>query len=388
MKYIRAWFNLMAILILILFCIFIAPKIIILFMPFIIGWIISLTANPAVCFLEKKLRIKRKTGSVLVITGVILTLSYGIYFFMRKAVAEVGGFIQNVPQMWQDMELRFSSLGNKWESVIDRFPDELVVKVRQIGGDLGREMGSILGELSVPTADAVGSLAQGIPNGMIFLIMCLLSSYFFVAEKHKIDNIITKILPKSWTVKCIILKQTTIDVLAGYVKAQFKIEIWIYLLIVMGLLLLKVRSAYLIAIPISLLDILPLFGTGTILVPWALFNLLSGKYTFALGLLAIWGVSQLVRQLIQPKMIGKAVGMQPLPTLILLYIGYKIAGFMGMIFAVPFGMLAVAMNGAGFFDNTKLSIKVLWNGFDKLRNFTEEEKEEIEIKCSGTLKDK
>ena len=170
-----------------------------------------------------------------------------------------------------------------------------------------------------------------------------------------------------------LLKQTTIDVILGYLKAQFKIEIWVYLIITVGFMLLRIRYGYLIAIPIALLDILPVFGTGTVLVPWTLFKLLSGDYIYAFGLIVIWGVSQLVRQIIQPKMIGDSMGMAPIPTLVLLYIGYKLAGVVGMIVAVPLGILVLAMDEAGFFDNTKKSLGILWHGFNEFRQFEEED---------------
>ena len=94
---------------------------------------------------------------------------------------------------------------------------------------------------------------------------------------------------------------------------------------------------------------------------------------FALGLMVIWGIGQLVRQIIQPKVIGDSMGMAPIPTLVHLYVGYKLAGFVGMVAAVPLGILVLAMNDAGFFDNCKKSIRILWYGFQEFRQFTEED---------------
>ena len=234
-------------------------------------------------------------------------------------------------------------------------------------------MSVIVGELSVPTVDAVGRFAGNIPGAMIAVIMCLLSAYFFVAGKNNGTNLLKKILPSSWRKKCLLLKKTTLDVVTGYIKAQFKIEIWVYLILAAGLMLLRVRYGYLIAIPIALLDVLPVFGTGTVLVPWTIFKLLTGDYMFALGLMVIWGIGQLVRQIIQPKVIGDSMGMAPIPTLVHLYVGYKLAGFVGMVAAVPLGILVLAMNDAGFFDNCKKSIRILWYGFQDFRQFTEDD---------------
>lgn len=372
-KYRKSFANLSLILVIILGCIFIAPKIILLFMPFIIGWFLALLANPLVKFFEEKLKIKRKAGSALVIISVIAGICIFIYALGNRVVNSFIGLLKVIPDMWQDMKIEFVGLSQKWSKVINSLPQEVIDKAEELGETIGTEVGIIVGELSMPTADAVGNFAGNIPGIIIAVIMCLLSSYFFVAEKDYVSNIFKKIMPPSWMKKCQLLKKTTIDVIVGYIKAQFKIEIWVYLIVAVGLMILKVRYGYFIAIPIALLDILPVFGTGTILVPWTIFKLLSGDYMYALGLMIIWGVGQLVRQVIQPKMIGDSMGMAPIPTLVHLYVGYKLAGMIGMIVAVPLGILVLAMNEAGFFDNAKKSVQILWHGFHEFRQFTEDD---------------
>lgn len=374
-KYGKAFVNLILIAVIVLVCVFVAPKIMLLFMPFIIGWFLASLANPLVRFFEEKIKIKRKASSVLVIVSVIAGICLLIYAIGNRLVKELIGLMQVMPDMWQDIKMEFVGVSQKWSNVIDSLPREVVEKAEGLGEAIGSEVSVIVGELSVPTADALGNLAQNIPGAVIAVIMCLLSAYFFVAEKDYVTNFLKKVFPASWMKKCLLLKQTTIDVIVGYLKAQFKIEIWVYLLVAAGLMLLRVRYGYLIAIPIALLDILPVFGTGTILIPWTIFKLLTGDYMYALGLLIIWGVGQLLRQIIQPKMIGDSMGMAPIPTLVLLYVGYKLAGVVGMIVAVPLGILVLAMDEAGFFDNGKKSIRVLWHGFNEFRQFTEEDLE-------------
>ena len=370
-KYGKACVNLIAAVAIVLGGLFIVPKIIPLFMPFIIGWFLACLANPPVRFFEEKIKIKRKAGSALVIVSVIAGICFLIYAVGSRLIKELIGMLRVMPEIWHEIEIEFVGLSQKWSKVINSLPKEVIEKAEELGETIGTEMSVIVGELSVPTADAVGNFAQNIPGIIIAVIMCLLSAYFFVAEKDYVSNLLKKIIPFSWTKKCLLLKKTTIDVIVGYLKAQFKIEVWVYLILAVGLMLLKVRYGYLIAVPIALLDILPVFGTGAVLMPWTMFKLLSGDYMYALGLLIIWGVSQLVRQVIQPKMIGDSMGMPPIPTLVLLYVGYKVAGVIGMIVAVPLGILVLAMNDAGFFDNSKKSIRILWHGFNEFRQFTE-----------------
>lgn len=159
----------------------------------------------------------------------------------------------------------------------------------------------------------------------------------------------------------------------GYFKAQFRIEIWMYLLLVLGLWILKVNYAFLIALGIAFLDFLPVFGTGTVLMPWAVIKILSADYRMAIGLMIIWCGGQLARQIIQPKIVGDSIGVAPVPTLFLLFIGYKMAGVFGMIIAVPIGIIFINMYEEGVFDTTKNSIRILVAGINSFRRLEEED---------------
>jgi predicted PurR-regulated permease PerM len=142
-----------------------------------------------------------------------------------------------------------------------------------------------------------------------------------------------------------------------------------YILLLVGLMILNVRYAFLIALLMAFLDFLPFFGTGIVLVPWAVITLIGGNYIRAIGFIVIWGVGQFFRQLIQPKIMGDSIGVEPIPTLFLLFAGYRIAGVVGMLIAVPIGIIVINMNEAGFFDTPKYSIKILvknLNGFRRL----------------------
>ena len=133
----------------------------------------------------------------------------------------------------------------------------------------------------------------------------------------------------------------------GYFKAQFRIEVWMYVLLLVGLTVMKVRYGILIALLMAFLDFLPFFGTGIVLVPWAIVTVIGGNYLRAIGFLIIWGAGQLFRQLIQPKIMGESIGMEPIPTLFLLFIG--------------------------FFDTPKYSVRILVKNINRFRQLSEED---------------
>lgn len=110
---------------------------------------------------------------------------------------------------------------------------------------------------------------------------------------------------------------------------------------------------------------LPIFGTGTVLIPWAVFKLLSGDLRYAVGLVILYLVTQLVRRVIEPKLVGDSIGINPLVTLVFMYVGYRLSGVLGMILAVPIGAITINFYKAGVFDGAINGLKEALNDFLK-----------------------
>lgn len=376
-KYLKVLLNLVIALAILLLCIFLVPRVISFFMPFVIGYVIALIASPLVRFFEEKLKIRRKAGTAVVIIAVIALVVFGLYLIGAKLVQEAVGFVEALPQMWSNLESEIKEIGANLSVLYSRLPFNLEDAVNNAAAALSGYMGDLIGSIGSPTIEAVGNFAKQVPSVVIAVIMTLLSAYFFVAEKHTLTDFIDKYMPKSLKERYDLMKRSLARAIGGYLKAQFKIEVWMYVLLVIGFSILRVDYALLIAIGVAFLDLLPFFGTGTVLVPWAVIKLFSGNYLMAIGLLVIWGVGQLARQLIQPKIVGDSIGVPPIPTLFLLFIGYKVGGVLGMILAVPLGIIVYTMYQEGAFDTSVNSLKILVAGVNNFRRLTEEDMEHI-----------
>lgn len=377
--YLKVFVNLGIMLALLLFCIFILPRIIIYFMPFVVGWIIALIAGPLVKFFEKKLKIRRKAGSAFVIISVIALVILAGYFVGAKITEGVVSFVGEVPEMWESAQKDFEEIGRKMERAIRYLPEGVRDTFNKITANIDEYMGGLLGGLSTPTIEALSRFAKNLPSILISIIMCLLSSYFFVADKDYVADKLSKALPDAILEYVDMVKRGLRHAVGGYFKAQLKIELWMYLLLVIGFWILRVKYAFIIAIGVAFLDMLPFFGTGTVLLPWAAVKFLSGDYTMVIGLLIIWGVGQLARQLIQPKIVGESVGLSPIPTLFLLFIGYKAGSVVGMIIAVPIGIIVLTMYEEGVFDTTLNSLKILYASISNFRHLNEDDMEAVKI---------
>lgn len=374
-RYTKAVLNLLLAAVLLLLCLFVLPKIIVIFLPFVIGWLIAAIANPLVLFFEKKLRIKRKAGSAVAIIMAIAIVILAGYFFITRLVSAGVGFAYSLPGLWKTVEADFREIAQNLNVVYDGLPVDIKSGLEAVGEKMDGYMGRLVETIGTPTMNAIGNFAKNIPGMLINTIMCILSSYFFVAEKENIVLIVQKYIPKrirdKWGLVCSSLK----NAVGGYFKAQLKIELWIYLLLLAGFLLLNIPYGPLVAFLIAVLDFLPFFGTGAVMIPWAVIKILSADYQMAVWLFVIWGVGQLLRQIIQPKIVGDSLGIAPLPTLVLLFIGYRMSGMVGMIVAVPVGIILLNMNRSGVFDTFKTSIRILVTGLDAFRRFDEEDKE-------------
>ena len=155
------------------------------------------------------------------------------------------------------------------------------------------------------------------------------------------------------------LKNDVKKLIGGYFLAQFRIMFVVAVILVVGFLVLGIKYAFLIGVLVAILDFLPLFGTGTVLIPWALFKLLSADYLLAAGLALLYVLTQVIRQVIQPKIVGDSMGLPPLWTLVFLYLGFKIHGISGMIIAVPLGIFVMNLYQYGAVDGMIESAKEL-----------------------------
>lgn len=372
--------NLLVSLVILLLCIFLIPRLILFFMPFVVGWIISCIANPLVVFLENKLKIRRKAGTVMVIICVIaavIGIGYGVGTVLFH---QISGFIGEVPEMWNTLQHDFDNFGR----FINQYIGDRAPKFAELVNDLGNVVGELIKDLpksfDFSSFAGMGSMVGSIAGVIISVIMCMLSAYFFIADREWVTNFIQKHLPKSLFQKYDVFVTSLKQAVGGYFKAQFRIEVWMYLLLLVGFSLLKVRYALLIALLVAFLDLLPFFGTGIVLIPWAVITVISGNYIRAIWFLVIWGAGQLFRQLIQPKIMGDSIGMEPIPTLFLLFAGYRLAGVGGMLVAVPIGIIVVNMNEAGFFDTPKYSLKILIKNINRFRRLDEQDMKVLEEK--------
>lgn len=371
--YVKVVLNILTTLVILTLCLFLLPKLIYFFFPFVIGWIIALIASPVVRFFEEKLKVRRKGASVIVIVAVLAAVISIVYTAASILIREGISFINELPMLLEGIKAEFIQVGANLQGIYNRLPKDMQNTLNNIGIEMSDFFGGMMEDAGTPTFEAVGNVARQLPDIFLGTIMCILSAYFFVADKNYMSDAMQRFVPDSIRYRFNLIRRSFRKAVGGYFKAQLKIEFWVYILLVIGLLTLHVRYALLVALGIAFMDLLPVFGTGTIMIPWAIIEILGKNYTMAVGLLIVWCVGQLVRQMIQPKIVGDSMGMDAIPTLFLLFIGYKAGGVLGMILAVPIGIIFVNLYEEGVFDTTKQSVQILVAGFNRFRKIQPED---------------
>ena len=347
--------------------IYVGIKAIFYFMPFVIGWILSVIAGPLVTFLEKKLKIMKRLGSAITII-LVLALCIGlIYLIISQIWEDISVLIRNFPSMYHDLERGLSQIGTQGNTLFERFPEQIQNSWATLMNNLDDTASSLIGRIGEPTIEVAGNVAKRIPSVLIGTIVAFVSAYFFIADKENLGEWVKKVVPKSITSRLLLVGENLKYAMGGYFKAQFKIMGVVFAILLVGFTLMQIRFSILLAIVIAFLDFLPFFGTGTALIPWAIYKFLVGDYKMVAALVILYGVTQLVRQLIQPKLVGDSMGLNPLYTLFLLYLGYRVGSVLGMIFAVPIGLILLNLYQAGAFDYILNDVKILAEGILSLR---------------------
>lgn len=347
--------------------IFLGPRLLRFFMPFVVGWILALLANPLVRFLERRVKLVRRHGSMLIIIAalaIVISLFYGAGLLVYR---EMGSFLADAPEIYQSVIAEIENALQNGRKLAEYFPQNLQPPLLAFSDNLDGLFGKLVSRAAEPTVQIAGHVAKSIPNLLVNMVIIILSSYLFLADRESIMRWLKEHLPAFVFRYIEYMKRDAKGLIGGYFLAQFRIMCVVALILAAGFLVLGVRYGVLLAFLTAILDFLPIFGTGTVLFPWAVVKLFAGEYAYATGLILLYILTQVVRQIIQPKIVGESMGLPPLMTLFLLYLGFKLRGLTGMILAVPVGLVFINFYKYGAFDSMIRNFRMLMEAIQKFR---------------------
>lgn len=296
--------------------------------PLIIAFVTALLLEPFVKYLQRKLNFKRIYAVTLSFLTFLLVLAAASYFILLTIIEQGIVFIQQLPQLVSNMDTsRINSLLKKWENYSETLPHEFIASIE----NTFLSMRQSLIDIAQSGAEGLLNLVSSIPDFLFQFIVYLIAVFLFSAELPSIITKTSQLFHERTKEKITIVFNQLNRVLVGFLIAQLILSGVTFFLALSGLLILKVKYSVVISLIIVLVDLLPILGTGSFLVPWAVYSILDGDQRLGIGLIILFVLITIVRRTIEPKIFSSSMGISALSALISMYLGFKLLGFIGLL---------------------------------------------------------
>lgn len=304
-----------------------------LFFPFLLGALLAAAAEPMVSFLHRKLRVPRGISAGIGVSMSFTLLAMLLLSLCAFLLRELGSLANILPDLGETAKTGFS-LVRSWLLQLASHSPESIQPVLQQNVEnffsdgtalLDRGIGYLLG--------LAGSLLSHVPDSALGLGTAVISAFLISARLPRLRRFFLRKIPKEWLHSLRETSRNLKQVLSGWFTAQCKLSFVSFLISFLGLVILRIPYALFWALGICLVDAFPVLGTGTILLPWSLLLALQGDTARAVGLCSTYAVISLSRSMLEPKLLGRHLGLDPLTTLMALYVGFRLWGIAGMLLA-------------------------------------------------------
>lgn len=295
--------------------------------PFIVAFILSSALDPLVRLMEKKLRIHRKIGSVFSILVALGTVGTLLGLMAARIAMEVRNLYTSITSSSVDATAFFRDIMDQATAFYIRLPSEVTDAIDSTLSALGETVRNVIGSLAKFTL----AFTISVPEALVFVLISIIATYFMLSDRVRINEAIERWIPRKWLTGTRSMILGVFKAMFGWLRAQGIIICITFTIIVTGLLIVGVQNPLVIALMTAIIDALPVFGAGFILIPWGVFSLIAGNVRFGVFLLLLDVVVLVVRHLIEPKIVGKQIGIHPLLTLMGMYLGLRWLGVLGMI---------------------------------------------------------
>lgn len=268
----------------------------------------------------------------------ILALGAVIVLAVTRIAAYVGNFLTNLPDLLGDAGNFLTRIKLLMKNSVSAAPLETQKIADSILESFSELMAGIPATISAWTLGAASAIASGLPKFIMFFFTYIISVFFISSGYPIIIKFIMRQIPPRWHSRVLTVKEDFFFALVKWFKAQLILMAFTFAQLAISFTILDIPYGILLALVVALIDALPVFGTGTVLIPWAVISLIGGETVLAMGLAITYGIVSLIRSIIEPRLVGDQFGISPIATLVAMYIGYCTFGVMGMIF-FPFGIM-------------------------------------------------
>lgn len=314
--------------------------------PLLTAWGLAALLEPAVGFLTRH-RWRRGAAAGLCTLTALGLLLWGLTALLFRGLYAASELTKVLPGAMEALSARLEALEILVEAHIRAAPEPAAQLLEKSLSALANSAAALPGQLSHTLVALLSRTAQASPDTLLFLVTAALGTYFISASFPAVNAFLLAQLPESVRRRAAGLGADLKSGFGGLLRAQLLLMCICFFELLAAFLLLGVRSAVIAAGVTALIDALPVFGSGVVLLPWALYCLALGSSRRGLGLLVIWGMTELVRNAVQAKLLGDQIGLNPLASLLSVYVGWRVGGVGGMLL-MPLGlMVLIRLNERG-----------------------------------------
>ncbi|MCT4620362.1 MAG: sporulation integral membrane protein YtvI [Marinisporobacter sp.] len=306
---------------------FISTSLIFYVLPFILSWIIASILEPAINFFNEVLKLSRNLSTLIILFFFVLFISLILSLIGGIIIVQLTTLSMELSQYPKRLYLQSSEIVKKMEHLYIGLPPDIAQSIINALNGSFQNLTSIVGKF----ISSLLSFVSAIPSFFTFLVVTILSTFFMARDKKKIKAFMIAQLPTNALLKSQIVKENLLFALMGYMKSQLILMLLTFVESSIGLMAIGMNYSLLIAFFASIIDALPILGTGCVYIPLIVWNVLMKSYKDAFSLTLLYIIIIFIRQLLEPKILGSQIGVYPLATLMSMYIGLKLFGILGLI---------------------------------------------------------
>lgn len=326
--------------------------------PFIIAFAVAFMMNPLVNLFENKLKMNRLVAVSVTMLLIVSVFAGLITVLVIEAISGIEYLVDVVPQQFHQLIKylenfffatilpMYNQLLTMFDSLDPSYQNTIVENIETIGQQLTEGFRNGVQAF----ASGLSAFLMGLPNFATGLIISILATFFISKDWYKLKERFQKITPKKALESGGNVYTGLRKALLGFLKAQLTLISITAVIVLVGLLILRVDYAITIALIIGLVDLLPYLGTGLIFVPWIIYTFFAENYFLTIGLSILYAIVLVQRQVMEPKILSSNIGLDPLSTLIALFVGFKLFGFLGLIIGPTLLVIGKTLYNVGLFD--------------------------------------
>ncbi|MBQ8299104.1 MAG: sporulation integral membrane protein YtvI [Clostridia bacterium] len=308
-------------------------KFAVFFTPFLIAGIIAVLIEPVIKFCMNKLKMSRRVSSFIVVVFTIILIGYVVFWGVTNLASELLKLTSNIEPAITQVTTTIDTLS---DTIVTKFPEIPMQVANAVENSIVDFVGKF-GNLIASFASTVVKVLLSVPTLIVNVVITILALVFFTKDRIYVIDMLEHHFPKSWISSAGKVIKEIFSSIGGYIKVYAKIilitffEVFIAFKFIFNWFGLTVKYPLAFAIIVAVVDILPILGVGTILIPWSLWLFITGEIGFGFLVILTYIAITVIRNFIEPKLVSKQFGIHPLITLMAMYAGFRTVGVVGLL---------------------------------------------------------